>query len=48
MQTRLSTLPIQLQKIDLYLILSRITIVETTVNGFCNFIAQCTLVCLNH
>ena len=47
MQTRLSTLPVQLQ-IDLQSMLFRISIVQVTVNGCCDFIAQCTLVCISH
>ena len=42
-----TTLPVQLQ-LDLQSMLFRVTIVQTTLNGCCDFIAQCTLVCINH
>ena len=44
---RLNTLLVQLQ-IDLQSILFRVEIVQTTVNGCCDLIAQCTLVRINH
>ena len=47
MQTRLSTLPAQLQ-IDSQSMLLRLTIVEASANSCCDFIAQCTLVRTNH
>ena len=47
MQMRIYTLPIQLQ-FDSQPILFRILIVQSVVNGFCEFIARCTLVRLNH
>ena len=50
MQMRLeydTTLPVQLQ-VDLQSMIFRVSIVATTVNGCCDFIAQCTLVRINH
>ena len=47
MQIRASTLPVQLIE-DLVPMIIRVTIVEVTVNGCCDFIAQCTLVRINH
>ena len=49
-QLRLSTLPVpsQLLVIDSQSLLFRIAIVKTTVFSCCDFIAQCTLVCINH
>ena len=47
MLIHLNTLPVQLQ-IDLQSTLFRIVIVQTTVSSFCDFIAQCTLVRINH
>ena len=51
MQIRLSvagnTLPVQLQN-NLQSILFRFTIVQAIVSGGCDFIAQCTLVRINH
>ena len=41
------SIPVQLQ-IDLQSILFRVAIVKNTVAGCCDFIAQCTLVCINH
>ena len=40
---QMSTLPVQLQQSMLF----SITIVQTTSNGCCDFIAQCTLVRIN-
>ena len=47
MQMHVNTLPVQLQ-IDSQSMLFRLTIVQGTVNSCCDFIAQCTLVCINH
>ena len=47
MQIHISALPVQLQ-IDSQSILFRLSIVQGTVNGCCDFIAQCTLVRINH
>ena len=50
MQFRLkynTTLPVQLE-IDSQSMLFRTLIVQTTANGCCDFIAQCTLVCINY
>ena len=45
MQLRISILPVQLQTdSQSELLLLRLTTVQTTVNGCCDFIAQCTLV----
>ena len=46
-QLHLRTLPVQLQS-DSQPLLFRIKIVQTTTNGCCDFIAQCTLVRINH
>ena len=45
MQMRLTTSPVL---IDVQSILFRLVIVQTTVNGCCDFIAQCILVRINH
>ena len=47
MLIRLNTLSVQLQN-DLQLMLFRVSIVQSTVSVCCDFIAQCTLVCINH
>ena len=47
MQMRLTTLPVQLQ-IDSKSMLFRVSIAQATLNGCCDFIAQCTLVRINH
>ena len=47
MQWHTSTLPVQLQS-DSQSMLFHIIIVQGTVNGCCDFIAQCTLVRINH
>ena len=44
---RLESLPVQLQS-DLQLMYYRILIAQGTVFGGCDFIAQCTLVRINH
>ena len=44
---RLTTLPVQLQ-IDSKSMLFRVSIAQATLNGCCDFIAQCTLVRINH
>ena len=46
-QTRVETQPPQLQ-IDSLPILFRISIIQTTANGCCDFLAQCILVRINH
>ena len=50
MQMRLeydTTLPVQIQ-IDSESMIFRISIAQATVNGCCDFIAQCILVCISH
>ena len=47
MQTRVETQSPQLQ-IDSLPILFRISIIQTTVNGCCDFLAQCILVCIKN
>ena len=49
-QLRLKTLPVpsQLLVIDSQSLLVRISIVQITLGGCCDFIAQCTLVRINH
>ena len=47
MLMHLTTLPVQLQN-DLQSVLFRIVVIQQTVNGCCDFIAQCTLVRINH
>ena len=47
MQMRIGTLPVQLQD-DSQSLLIRVSFVEITVNGCSDFIAQCTLVRINH
>ena len=46
-QTRVESLSLQLQ-IDSQLLLFRISIIQTTANGCCDFLAQCILVCLKN
>ena len=48
MQWRISTLPVQLQVDSQSIMLFRILIAQDTANGCCDFIAQCTLVRINH
>ena len=47
MHIRIRTLSPQLQ-MDYQSMLSRIIIFQGTVNGCCDFIAQCVIVCVNH
>ena len=47
MQTSIDALLVQLQ-IDLQSLIFRVSIVQFTVNGCCDFIAQCTLVRINY
>ena len=47
-QTRLFTLPVQVQSDSQSMLLRRINIVQVIVNGCCDFIAQCTLVRINN
>ena len=47
MQSRISTLPVQLQ-LDSQSMLFYIKIFQTTANGCCDFIAQCILVRISH